>query len=71
MARGNTPEAGTLLIAALLLLLLAFAGTWIINYVQPGRNPWAIVPYFLGGAAVIIVVGLLAIVVRGRRGDQP
>jgi hypothetical protein len=67
VAKGQTPEAGTLLIAALLLLLLGFAGTWIFAYVQPGRNPWAIVPYFLGAAGVIVVVGLLAIVVRGRR----
>ena len=67
MARGDTPEAGTLLIAALLLLLLGFAGTWIIAYVEPGQNPWVIVPYFLTAAAVIVVVGLLAIIVRGRR----
>ena len=66
MARDGTPEAGTLLIAALLLLLLAFAGNWIIAYVQPGRNPWAIVPWFLGAAGVIVVVGLIVIVVRGR-----
>jgi hypothetical protein len=67
MARGNTPEAGTLLIAALLLLLLGFAGMWIRAYVQPGQNPWAIVPYFLVAAAVVVVVGLLAIVLQGRR----
>jgi hypothetical protein len=67
VAGRQTPEAGTLLIAALLLLLLAFAGTWIIAYVQPDRNPWAIVPWFLAAAGVIVVVGMLAIVVRGRR----
>ena len=48
MARSEPPEAGTLLIAALLLLLLAFAGTWIIAYVEPNTNPWRIVPWFLG-----------------------
>jgi len=40
---------------------------WIIAYVEPGRNPWAIVPWFLAAAGVIVVVGLVAIVVRGRR----
>jgi hypothetical protein len=67
MARNQVPEAGTLLIAALLLLLLAFAGVWIINYVQPGRDPWVIVPYFLGAAAVVVVIGLTAIIVQARR----
>jgi hypothetical protein len=67
MARNGIPEAGTLLIAALLLLVLAFAGVWIITYVEPHANPWAIVPYFLAAAGVIVLVGLTAIVIRGRR----
>lgn len=67
MAEKQAPEAGTLLIAALLLLVLAFAGSWIIAYVQPGRNPWELVPWFLGAAAAIVVVGLLVIVIQGRR----
>jgi len=67
MASNQAPESSTLLIAALLLLTLAFTGSWIIDYVQPGRNPWEIVPWFLGAAGVIILVGLLVIVVRGRR----
>ena len=61
------PEAGSLLIAALLLLVLGFAGSWIIEYVQPDAKPWALVPWFMGAAAVIIVVGLTLIVVQGRR----
>jgi len=68
MASNQVPEAGTLLIAALLLLLLAFAGSWIIAYVQPGQNPWELVPWFLGAAGVIVVVGLLAVIIGGRRG---
>lgn len=67
MASNQVPEAGTLLIAALLLLTLAFAGSWIIAYVQPGRNPWELVPWFLGAAGAIVVVGMLVIIVLGRR----
>lgn len=67
MASKQAPEAGTLLIAALLLLVLGFAGSWIIAYVQPDRNPWALVPWFTGAAGVIVVVGMILIVVRGRR----
>ena len=66
MPRSEPPEAGTLLIAALLLLLLAFAGSWIIAYVQPGSHPWEIVPWFLLAAALIIVVGLIVIIERAR-----
>jgi len=68
MASNQAPESGTLLIAALLLLVLGFAGTWIIEYVQPGSHPWKIVPWFMMAAGAIIVVGLVVIVVRGRRG---
>ncbi|MEW6268880.1 MAG: hypothetical protein AB1689_06230 [Thermodesulfobacteriota bacterium] len=59
------PESGTLLIAALLVLALAFAGAWIVAYVQPGGNPWHIVPWFLLAAGVVIVVGLLAVIYGG------
>ena len=53
------PEHGTLLIAALLILALLFAGYWIMTYVQPGANPWALLPWFGLAAAVIILLGLL------------
>lgn len=61
------PERGTLLIAALLLLGLAFAGAWIIAYVQPEGEPGRIVPWFLVAAAAIVVVGLLAIIYGAQR----
>jgi zinc transporter ZupT len=67
VARNDLPEAGTLLIAALLLLGLAFAGSWIVAYVQPESDPKVIVPWFLLAAAVIIVVGLIAIIARAHR----
>jgi hypothetical protein len=66
MASYGPPESGTLLIATLLLLGLAFAGSWIVAYVQPGSDPWAIVPWFLAAAALIVVVGLIFILRRGR-----
>ena len=70
MARYQPPEAGTLLIAALLLLGLAFTGSWIVAYVQPGGNPWDIAPWFLLAAALIVVVGLIIIIERARHGGS-
>jgi hypothetical protein len=61
------PERGTLLIAALLLLALAFAGSWIAVYVEPGSNPRALLPWFGAGAAVIIVWGLASYIRGGRK----
>lgn len=66
MASG-TPEGGTLIIAALLILALAFAGYWILQYAQTGGPPNAIVPWFGVGAAVIVVAGLAAMLLRGGR----
>jgi hypothetical protein len=62
------PESGTLVIAALLILALVFAGEWIITYVQPGGHPAALFPWFLGAAAAILVVGFVIYLRRGRRG---
>jgi hypothetical protein len=62
------PESGTLVIAALLVLALVFAGEWIITYVQPGGHPAALFPWFLAAAAVILVVGFVIYLRRGRRG---
>jgi len=64
MADG-TPEAGTLIIAALLILALGFAGYWIVEYAQTGGAPENLLPWFGIAAAAIIVVGLVVIVARG------
>jgi len=53
------PEYGTLIISALLLLALAFAGSWVITYVRPDANPWALLPWFGVMAAIIVVIGLV------------
>ena len=49
------------MIAALLLLVLAFAGYWIMEYADPSNpdEPWALVPWFLAGGGVIIAVGIV------------
>jgi len=60
MARQVAPEYSTILIAALLILALLFAGSWIFTYVQPGANPWALMPWFGIAALVILVVALVA-----------
>jgi hypothetical protein len=58
VAKSSTPEGSTLLIGARLLLVHGFAGTWIMAYPAPDRNPWALVPWFTGASGIIIVVGL-------------
>ena len=59
MADKQAPEAGTLMIAALLLLALGFAGYWIMEYAQIGSAPWELARWFGILATVIVVVGLL------------
>jgi hypothetical protein len=54
------PETGTLVIAALLILTLAFSGYWISSYVTSSGRPWALLPWFFLAAGVIIAVGFLA-----------
>jgi hypothetical protein len=66
MANDDSPEYGTLVTAALLVLALAFAGYWIYSYVGDTGTPLA--PWF-GVAAIVIV--LLAIVNYVRGGGTP
>lgn len=68
MAENGSPreESGTLLMAALLLLALAFAGAWVFGYVSGNGPPWALLRWFGIAAAAIVVVGLLTY----RRGPQ-
>jgi hypothetical protein len=66
MANGNTPEAGTLIIAGLLLLAIVFAGYWISTYAESSGRPWGLLPWFAGGAAAIIVLGIGMYLRRGR-----
>ncbi len=69
MADSEPPEHSTLVIAALMILALAFAAAWIATYVEPGSNPRALLPWFGAGAAVIIIWGLVTYI-RPRRKDR-
>ena len=68
MARSGPPELGTLIISALMLLTLGFAGYWIITYSKTGGAPWESAYWFAGAGAVIVVVGLIVGLSRGLRG---
>jgi hypothetical protein len=66
MPRSGPPETGTLVIAALLLLALTFAGYWIMTYVQPGSHPWALLPWFGAAALIILAAGFFTFLLKGR-----
>jgi hypothetical protein len=64
----QVPERGTLIIAALLLLAIAFAGSWIVAYVSPNGDPRSLLPWFGAAAAAIVVVGMVLAMWSSRRG---
>lgn len=64
MAADQPPREGSLVVAALIVLGLVFAGHWIVTYVK-GTNPWAIIPWYGIVAALIIVFGLFKNLRRG------
>ena len=49
---------GSLIVAALIVLGIVFAGHWIVSYVHTS-NPWAIIPWYGVSAVLIIVFGIL------------
>ena len=55
---------GSLVVSALIVLGLLFAGHWILSYVK-NTDPWAIMPWYGLAAAVIIVLGVYTILRRG------
>jgi hypothetical protein len=65
MANDDSPEYGTLVTAALLILALAFAGYWIYSYVGDTGTPLA--PWFGVAAIVIVVLALLNYMRTGGR----
>lgn len=67
MSADQSPRQGSLVVAALIVLSIVFAGHWIVSYVKHS-NPWAIMPWYGIAAAVIIVFGVIAI--SRRRGDE-
>jgi len=64
MANDDSPEYGTLVTAALLILALAFAGYWIYSYVGGTGTPLA--PWFAVAALIIVLLAILSYG-RGRR----
>jgi len=65
MASYRPPETGTLIMSALLILSLTFAGYWILYYARTGHAPWELLPYFGALAIGIIVVGVVVFFIRG------
>lgn len=65
MANDDTPEYGTLVTAALLILALAFAGYWIYSYVGDQGTPLA--PWFAVAAIVIVALAILNYARGGRK----
>lgn len=54
----KSPGQGSLIVAALIVLGIVFAGHWIVSYVQTS-NPWSIIPWYGGAAVLVIVFGIL------------
>ena len=67
MAKISLPERGVLLVAALLLLAIFFSAYWIDEYERPGGAPATAIPWFLGAAGAIVLIGLLALILGARR----
>jgi hypothetical protein len=64
MANDDSPEYGTLVTAALLILALAFAGYWIYSYASGTGGHLA--PWFAVAAIAIVVFAILSYRSRGR-----
>jgi FtsH-binding integral membrane protein len=63
MPADNSPRQGSLVVAALIVLGLMFAGHWIVSYVTES-DPWVLLPWYGVAAAVIIVFGIATILRR-------
>ena len=50
----KSPGQGSLIVAALIVLAIVFAGHRIVSYVQT-TNPWAIIPWY--GVAAVLIIG--------------
>jgi hypothetical protein len=66
VATEEEPERGTLVIAALLLLALGFAGYWIVSYLRGEGPPWSSLVWFGSAAVAIVVLGFLAGMLPGQ-----
>lgn len=64
MANDDSQDYGSLVVSALLVLSIAFAGYWIYEYAQTGSPPWSLTGWFAGAAAVISVGGIAWYILR-------
>ncbi|MDX2168292.1 MAG: hypothetical protein SF182_14555 [Deltaproteobacteria bacterium] len=62
MADDESKGYGTMIISALLILCLIFAGLWILRAVGPQHDPQVLFPWFGAAAVTIVVVGIGAYV---------
>jgi hypothetical protein len=64
-------QTGTLIIIAIVVLALLFAGIWIDSAANASSNPSALLPWFAAATGIIIVIALVAYGVRrsGRNGQ--
>ncbi len=60
---------GTLVVAMLLILGLAFASYWIQSAVSVSGD-YSFVPWFVAAVVAVLVLGFLAYVRRGRGGTK-
>lgn len=67
MAKSDSSSQGTMLMSALLVLALLFAGAWIYVTAEPGDSGMWLVPWFGGAAAIVIVIGFIKLL--RARGD--
>ena len=63
----KSPGQGSLIVSALIVLGIVFAGHWIIRYVNTS-NPWSIIPWYGVAAVLIIVFGIVFGNLRRRGG---
>jgi len=68
MADTGPPSQGTMLMSALLVLALLFAGAWIYEAAEPGEDATWLLPWFGLAAAVILVVSFLNLLRGNWRG---
>ena len=64
-------QMSTLIVVAIIVFGLVFAGSWIYSDANASGNPSALIPWFAAAAGTLVVLALLAYGLRrGGRNDQ-
>lgn len=58
MANDEPQDYGSMVVSALLILAIGFAGYWIYEYAQTGSPPWSLTGWFAGAALLISAGGI-------------